>query len=106
MVIANSVVALVYLARVTRVLAQTSIPDWALLVLIIGSICNVAFAVALFRWKKWGFWGFVITATVFFFVNLSIGIPLVLALFGFSGAAILYGVLRIGKGREAWSQLE
>ena len=67
---------------------------------------NLVFAIALLRWKEWGFWGFVATSVVIFFVNLSFGFSLGRALLGLLGVANLYGVLHIGKERQGWSQLD
>jgi len=56
--------------------------------------------------KKWGFWGFVCSAIVVFCINVSIGSDPASASKGLLGIAILYGVLRIGKKRNGWAQLE
>jgi hypothetical protein len=39
-------------------------------------------------------------------VNLAIGVSLGLALLGFVGVAILYGVLQIGGCESGWNQLD
>ena len=107
MIIANSATALIYLVGSEGIRQNIpNMPDWAFPVLIIGSIFNLVCAIALFRWKKWGFWGFVCSAAIVFFVNLSIGINPVGAVGGLLGVAILYGVLHIGKERKGWTQLE
>jgi hypothetical protein len=65
---------------------------------------NVIAAVALLRWRRWGFWLFVASALAGLAVNLSIGMPQ--GIFGaVVGIAILYGVLHIGKERKAWPRL-
>jgi hypothetical protein len=81
-------------------------PRWAFPVLTVGGIFNVVCAIALFRWKKWGFWGLAASAVTIFFINLSLGLGTGRALLGFLGLPILYGVLHIGKEGKGWSQLD
>ncbi|MBX3179188.1 MAG: hypothetical protein KF886_17675 [Candidatus Hydrogenedentes bacterium] len=70
------------------------------------ALCNVIFAIALFRWKKWGFWGFCVTAAVAAVINLYIGVGIGPIIGGLAGVAILYGLLQIGDSNKGWSQLE
>jgi hypothetical protein len=102
MIVVNSVMALTYLLLSEGIHK----PRWAFPVLIVTGIFNVVCAIALFRWKKWGFWGFAASAITIFFVNLSLGLGTGRALLGFLGLPILYGVLHIGKERKGWSQLD
>jgi hypothetical protein len=98
---ANAILALVYLLA-----SGSGFAAWVLPTLAIGCLANVACAVALFRWKKWGFWGFAATSAAAFVINLSIGVNAGSALVGFAGIAVLYGVLQIGDERsKGWSQL-
>jgi len=107
MIIANSASALIYLVGSEGIRRNLpNMPEWAFPVLIVGGIFNLSCAIALFRWKKWGFWGFVASAVTVSFVNLYIGLAPSSALGGLVGVAFLYGVLRIGKEREGWSQLD
>ncbi len=76
------------------------------IVLAIVGILNVICAIALLRWKKWGFYGILATSVVTFIINLSIGINLVSSLMGLIGVAILYGVLNMGGENKAWGRLE
>lgn len=106
MIVANSASALIYLLGSETIRRNVpNMPEWAFPVLIVMGIFNLVCAVALFRWKKWGFWGFVASAVVTFFLNLRIGLGLGSALFGLLGVAILYGVLHIGNENKGWSQL-
>ena len=86
--------------------ANPGMPDWALIVLPIFGVLNIACAIGLFKLKKWGFWGFVISATIVFFINFSIGLNILQALLGFVGIAIIYGVLQIGGENKGWTQLD
>ena len=107
MIIANSATALIYLVASEAIRRNVpNMPEWALLVLIAGSIFNLVCAIALLRWKKWGFWGFVVSTVVIFVVNISIGVGVGSTLVGLLGVAILYGVLHIGKETKGWSQLD
>jgi len=107
MIVANSASTLVYLVGSEAIRRNTpNMPAWAFPVLIVLGIFNLVCAIALFRWKKWGFWGFVTSAVIAFAVNLSIGIAPGFALVGLLGVAILYGVLHIGDERKGWSQLD
>jgi hypothetical protein len=107
MIVANSLVALVYvfwsgMIRATR----PSMPGWAFAILAIGGIVNVACAIGLLQWRKWGFYGFIASAAMAFVVNLTIGLGIIQALFGLAGVAVLYGVLNIGNEDKGWTQLE
>jgi len=107
MIFLNSLTALIYLfgsAFFNK--ALPSAPAWAFPVMALGAIVNVVCAVSLFRWKKWGFHGFVATSIVAFAMNLVVGASAATALFGLTGIAVLYGVLKIGGDKNGWSQLE
>jgi hypothetical protein len=79
---------------------------WLLLYIGFNSIVLVGCAIALFKWKKWGFYGIAIWSVIGFIVNLIIGYSFYQALFGLLAIAILYGVLQIGGDQKGWSQLE
>lgn len=68
-------------------------------------LADIVFAVALLRWRKWGFFGFVVTTAISVFVHMSMGMGIVRSLYGFAGIAILYGVLEIGGANKAWGRL-
>lgn len=106
MIVANSATALIYLVGSEDIRRSVpNMPDLVFPVLIAAGIFNLICAIALFRWKKWGFWGFVVSAVVVFAINLSGGVGIASALGGLVGVAILYGVLQIGKERAGWPQL-
>ncbi|TWT89122.1 hypothetical protein Mal64_26140 [Pseudobythopirellula maris] len=107
MIIANSASALMYLVGSDAI--RRSLPDapgWAFPVLIVFSLFNLVCAIALFQWKKWGFWGFCLSSVVALVVNLSIGLGIGPAVGGLIGLVLLYGVLHIGKENKGWPQLE
>jgi hypothetical protein len=108
MIIGNSAVALIYLFAqgfITRY--QPDISSGMLILLAIGGIANVAFAVLLFQWKKWAFWGFIISAVYALIINLSIGLGIGQCMLGLIGIAVLYGILQIKQDNvSAWDNLE
>jgi predicted membrane metal-binding protein len=107
MIVANSATALMYLFGAAAIRqALPGIPGWAFPVLIVMSLFNLVCAIALFQWKKWGFWGFCASSVIALAVNLSVGIGIGQSLAGLVGLLILYGVLQIGKENKGWPQLE
>jgi hypothetical protein len=106
MLVANSATALMYLLGGSALRTATpNVPASMFPVLALIGFFNLACAIALFRWKKWGFWGFCVSSVVALAVNVSIGVGPG-SIFGLIGIAVLYGVLRIGGVRDGWSQLE
>jgi len=106
-IILNSATALLYLFGAGAIKRSSpNIPDWAFPVLIVLVLFNLACAIALLRWKKWGFWGLVASAAVTLGVNLTIGLGLSSAVVGVLGVLFLYGVLQIGKDNKGWPQLD
>ncbi len=107
MIVGNSASALVYLLGSDAVRQSLpNAPGWTFPVLIVFSLFNLVCAIALFQWKKWGFWGFCVSSVVALVVNLSIGLGIGPSLGGLIGLLILYGVLHIGKEKKGWPQLD
>ena len=107
MIIANSISALVYLLNSQAVQqALPTAPDWTFPVLTVVCIFNIVCAIALFNWKKWGFWGFLGSSVTALIINLSIGLGIGQSLLGLLGIVLLYGVLNIGENNKGWPQLE
>ena len=101
MLIANPLVAIYYfVAGSTVSQSLPNLPEWTVPALGIIGIANFAFAVAIWKWKKWGMYGFVISAGITFLIN-AIGINILTALFGLIGVALLAFLLR-----QVWSQME
>ena len=107
MLISNSAVVLIYVLG-SAVVRQyyPNAPGWAFPALTLGGVLNIVFIVALFRWKKWGFWGSVATYALSSVVGLVVGLSVAQTLNGLTGLAILFGVLQIGKQNKGWPQLE
>jgi len=81
-------------------------PVWTMPTLVAACIANVVFAVALFQWKKWGFFGFVGSTILVMVIGLTIGKPIGRVLLQVLWVVILYAVLQIGKEKRGWTQLE
>ena len=108
-IISNSLTAFIYLfggnAFVKTLNGGVSTP--MLILLTTFGIANVLFAVMLFRWRKWGFWGFLITSICTLGINLNIGLSVVQSILGLFGVVVLYGVLQIKEeDKTAWGNLE
>ena len=108
----NSVLALLvaclYFLVNPEVIRRTApnLPGWVFPFMIAAGVSNVLCAVALFRWKKWGFWGFVATTVLALAMNLYLGLKPTASSSGLLGVAILYGVLHVGRERRGWDQLD
>lgn len=107
MIISNTGIALIYLLG-NGVISQNlpSAPGWVFPLLAMMGALNVVFAIALLKWKKWGFFGFIASSIMAFVVNLIIGINILQAIFGLASVGLLYVVLNIGKEKKAWTQLD
>lgn len=102
MMIINPLVAILYLAAGSAIAKNLpDAPTWAMPVLGIFCIVNLAGAIALWRWKRWGFYAFVVSTIVALVVNIIIGLPAHQIIAGPVGVIILYGLVR-----RVWDQLE
>jgi len=111
MIVANSLSLLMYLVMAAGEgeamrEAFPDMPVWAIPALIVLSAFNVACAIALFRWKKWGFWGFCATSAIGLPINLYLGVGVPQSIAGLLGVVLLFAVLHIGKDNKGWPQLE
>lgn len=85
--------------------AYSYLPGWIIPVNIAVSLINLGSIIALFLWKKWGFWLLCGTCISVFILNLSIGVGIGSSILGLLGVPILFGVLQIGKEKKGWAQL-
>lgn len=109
MIIANSITAISYLLMGDTILENLPNPTSksTLILLAILGLANLAFAILLFQWKKWAFWGFTASALITLVINLSIGLSIGQSLLGLLGFILLYVVLQIKQdGKTAWENLE
>jgi hypothetical protein len=105
-IVANTLTALAYVLGQSAVAANLPAGrGWVVPVLAVFAAANVIFAIALFQWRRWGFYGIVASSVVALVVNLLVGGgPFVIT--GLLGPLVLYGVLQIGGARKGWDQLE
>ena len=107
MIVANGATAVITPMLVGNIQqALPTFPAWMVWPITLSAVVNVAFAIALFNWKKWGFFGFLVTSVATFAQNIYVGIGIPRTVLGLMGLAILYGVLQIGGQKSGWSQLE
>lgn len=67
---------------------------------------NILCAVALWRWKMAGFFGYALSAVFIAGVQLVGGLGLLTALSGLASVALLYGILQVGDANKGWTQME
>ena len=80
-------------------------PDWAGWVVGGLSAVGAGCVWALFRWKRWGFYGYLMVAVCVFAVNVAFGVGPAAAALGFVGSGILCMALLVGGPNRAWPQL-
>lgn len=101
MVVANLLTAITYVTSGATLLEMNpDMPSWAIPVLIMGSLANVVFAIAVWFWQKWGVYGFGATSAVAFVINL-IALGIFPALFGLIGVGLLAYLIR-----DAWPHMK
>ncbi len=109
MIIVNSMTAILYFFAndlITQNL-QGDVSNTMIILLGLLGVGNVIFAAMLLKWRKIGFWGFLITSIGTLFINIIIGLGIGQSLFGLIGIGVLYGVLQIKKNNiSAWENLE
>jgi hypothetical protein len=103
MVVINSLTAIVSLFLNRN---GSSLASWVFLSASVMGLFNVVCAIALFYWKKWGFWGFCASSILTLILNVSAGVRTGPALLGILGPLFLFGVLQIGNGNKGWPQLK
>ena len=109
-------VFMIVINAIMAVLTPISIAGWKQMglnpspvyigVIVLCLISNVVFAIALLRWQKWGFYGFIAASIVALAENLSLGFGVAQSLFGLIGIAILYCLLNMGGDLKAWPRLK
>lgn len=107
MVLINGLLAIFYIVASDIIAkAMPDAPMWLSPVAAVLLIVNVCCAIALFKWKKWGFVGFCTTAAIGAVANVAAGQGFGSLISAVVGVAILYGILHIGGERKGWDQLE
>ncbi len=81
----------------------TKWPQWAILMMGLLGLANFVFALAIWKWKRWGVYGFTGAAIVFFIANvIRGGVSIYGALFGL---ALAIGIL-VRLVRPVWQKME
>jgi hypothetical protein len=107
MILANAATAVATPLMAPQIARATpGFPIWVAYVIPVLAIANVIFAIGLFKWKMWGFYGFLVTSLITLCLNLYAGVNPLQAVLGLIGIAVLYGVLQIGGDKKGWTQLE
>ena len=83
-----------------------TMPLWQKLLAVSATISSIIWIIALFKWKKWGFWGWCLTVVALIIYNLIVGDSIVAAFYPLVFLVILYGVLQLGGENKGWNQLE
>jgi len=103
MLIGNALTALNFLCSLTGSRTAYSVlnhPEWAIPPLGFLGIVNFVCLIAIWKWKRWGMYGFAASAAVTFIIN-AISLSIFLALFA------LIGVVLIGfLVRPVWNQMD
>ena len=107
-IIVNALVALVYTfasGAIEQNLPDSS-PEWMIPLMILLLVINIVGAIALFMWKKWGFFVLVGVMVISLVMN-SIFLPNPTGIAGaIVGFIILWAALQIGGDKKGWTQLE
>ncbi len=82
-----------------------TLPAFDMGFMLIGAILNIICAIALFKWYRWGFYGFALTTVAAVIYNLSTGTPIAQTGSGLLGISILYWLLQLGTPK-AWDQMK
>lgn len=82
LIVVNSASALLCLSNVQHLFP--SAPGWVTPVLLVLSLFNLGCSIALFQWKKWGFWGYCVSSVVGVPISLSLGVGIVQSMNAFS----------------------
>lgn len=73
-------------------------------VIIACAVARTIFALALLKWRKWGFYGIIGVTIVALVNNFNVGLGLGKAMAGLIGLALLYWLLNMGEDK-AWDYL-
>lgn len=100
--------AYVFMGEQLKAAGDIANADWVLPLFTVLMFFNAACAVALFFWKRWGFWGFCVSATIAAIVNSTImGMGLRGVFSALFGVGLLFALMHLGNGpTKAWNQLE
>lgn len=104
--LANGAFAVLALLALSAVGVQPGQDSTLVLVLVaLVFLAQALCALALFNWKRWGFWGLCVTNAIGLAMSARSG-HLVQGLCGLGSLAILWWVLQMGDRRKGWDQMD
>ena len=80
-------------------------PEWVFVSIGLLAGINIALGTALFFWKKWAFWGFLLSSLGGLLLYLKAGAG-IQTLLGLTVVAVLYIALQLGGENKGWHQLD
>lgn len=101
LILANLLIALLHLVSVA--IARRPIPElpaWVMPLSVLAALANCVFAIGIWKWKRWGLYGFIGLSLIGFAVNLMTT-GFALAVPGLVGLVILVVLVR-----PVWRHLE
>ncbi|WP_047414104.1 hypothetical protein [Cellulophaga sp. Hel_I_12] len=82
-------------------------PDFDNIFLLLIGLSDITFTIMILNWKKWAFYGLLITSLSILIFNLVNGYGILIAALGFFGFVIIYLLLLLKKnGISGWKNLE
>jgi hypothetical protein len=91
-------------------ISELQIPLYSFILTLVLLFLNILWLIAIYKWKKWGFWAFVITGVASIIISIIYRPTFTSLVQSFLinviGIGMLYGVLHIGKENKGWPQLE
>lgn len=107
LIVANAITTVFNILKTADIQRQyPRFPLWGIWALPVLGVLNIFFALALFRWKKWGFFGYALTSLSIFALNVYGGVGILFTINILVGVVILFVALQIGGERKGWPQLE
>ncbi|KAB0664032.1 hypothetical protein F6V25_14590 [Oryzomonas japonica] len=82
------------------------VPKWVYYAIRFNFLFHIMSLVALFHWKKWGFYGAATACIISVILNITLSGKVTENLSGLLSIVILFCVLQIGGERKGWTQLE
>ena len=105
LIAANAIASLIYAGIILFKWPLASrYPEWSYCVLLVACLVDAVCAIALFRNKRWGFWGCALMSVGVALFNLEMGVRPVLVATGLFGLVLLFILLQTGTPRT-WSTL-
>jgi hypothetical protein len=90
----NPFIALFYLLIAPAIQRDFRQVAWVVPVSVFGAIVSFVLALAIWKWKKWGVYGYAASYIIGIIISLSSGLPIYSALLGLLGLAILISLVR------------